>query len=563
MRELRYIFLAVATLLSLSASAQRFGGQLMDRDGIMVGDIYNLSQTGFGFGSARAMGLAGAFTSLGGDVASMSLNPAGLGMYRTNEITFSPMMSFQSADNSAASLTSHFQNWGDNNSSRFAVGNIGIVFNAYEGGDTDLVSINFGIGYTRIADLNYSYGYTSVSEPSLNPLRSITDAFSLQLGSGGVFPTTPGGPLNYTYGDAYYWGGILAYNGWLLDAEGNGDNMYWTNANTIGTNASIGHTMNERSRGSIGEFDLSMGMNILNKFYVGATIGVQSLNWRRTFSYSEDYIYNGQMPVSGYDESGAPIPVADPAEWMDYDQWVNLTGTGLNLKLGMIYRPIPSLRFGVAFHTPTIYTIEREYYAFMGTNFSLPNNRNEGDYTPELTDTGENSWFVTSPARLMVGASWTIANMAIVTLDYERTWYNSMRMKDVPKGFDIHPSDYRSIIKDDYQGGNTLRAGVEFKPVPFIALRAGYGYSDSMLRYDKSEYVNRPQTYQASCISAGFGFSFGRTTLDFAYQNVQNKQTSYQLYWATDATDAINTASPTYTTNLTRNYAILTIGHRF
>ena len=84
-----------------------------------------------------------------------------------------------------------------------------------------------------------------------------------------------------------------------------------------------------------------------------------------------------------------------------------------------------------------------------------------------------------------------------------------------------------------------------------------------MLRYDKSEYTNRPQTYQASCISAGVGFSFGRTTLDFAYQNVQNKQTSYQLFWATDALGELNTASPTYTTNLTRNYAVLTLGYRF
>ncbi len=536
----------------------------MDRDGMMSTDVYNLSQVNFGFGSARSMALAGAFTSLGGDVASMSLNPAGLGMYRTNELTFTPMISFQSADNSAATATSGFQNWGDNGSTRFSIGNIGIVFNAYEGGDSDIVSLNFGIGYTRIADLNYSYGYSSVSDPSTRPLRSIVDLFSLQLGSGGVFPNKPGGPLNYDFGDAYYWGGILAYNGWLLDAEGEPNNMYWTDANTIGTNAAIGHTMNERSRGSIGELDLSFGMNIWNKLYVGATLGVQSVNWKRTFSYSEDYIYNGQMPIAGYDNNGEPIPVADPAEWMDYDQWVDVKGSGINLKVGLIYRPIPELRFGMAFHTPTYYTLERKYQAFMGTNFSLPNNGNNGDLTPTLSDTGENFWCVTSPMRLMFGASWTIARMAILSIDYERTWYNSMRVKDVPYGFDIHPADYREQFKDDYKGGNTFRAGVEVKPVPFISLRAGYGFSNSMLRYNKSEYSSRPLCYQMSCISAGIGFSFGRTTLDLAYQHITNKQTSYQLFWATDNTGAAtNTASPTYTTDLLRNYAVLTIGHRF
>lgn len=562
MRYLRYIFLISAITLSLSASAQRFGGQLMDRDGMMSSDVYNMSQANFGFGTARSMAMAGAFTSLGADMSAMGINPAGLGMYRSNEISITSMIGMQKADNTAASSTSGFQNWGENSSTRFAPSNLGIVFNAYEGGKTDMISLNFGIGHNRIADLNYNYGYSSVSAPSTRPLRSIVDAFSLQLGSGGVFPDKNGN-LNYDFGDAYYWGGILAYNGWLLDAEGEPNNMYWTDANTIGTNASIGHTMAEQSRGSIGEIEIAFGANLLNKLYLGATLGVQTVSWKRKFSYSEDYIYNGQTPISGFDDSGSPIPVADPAEWMDYDQWVDISGSGINLKLGLIYRPIQSLRFGVAFHTPTYYSLEREYQAFMGTNFSLPYNRNEGDITPVLADTGENFWGVTSPARLMLGASWTIAKMAIISVDYERTWYNSMRVKSTPKGFDIRPADYRAQFKEDYQGGNTIRAGVEVKPLPFIALRAGYGFANSMLRHDKDEYTNRPQSYQTECLSAGIGISFGRTTVDLAYQHINNKQTSYQLFWATDAAGEINTASPTYTTNLLRNYAVLTINYRF
>lgn len=563
MRYLKNIFLAAAALLSLSASAQDFGGLLIDRDGMMSSDVYTMSQVNFGFGSARSMAMAGAFTSLGGDMASMSLNPAGLGMYRTNEVALTSMLSFQNSKNSAASTTSGFQNWDVNNCTRFSIGNLGVVFNAYEGGNTDIVSVNFGLGYTRIADLNYSYDYASVSEPSTQPLRSIVDLFSLQLGSGGVFPEEPGGALPYDFSQVYYWGGVLAYNGWLLDAEGEPGNMYWTDANTIGSNAAIGHTMTEHSRGSVGEIDLSAGMNVLNKLYLGATIGIQTVNWRRRFTYSEDYIYDGQMPISGYDDYGNPIPVVDPAEWMDYDQWVNTSGSGINLKLGLIYRPIPALRFGVAFHTPTYYSLTREYQAFMGTSFSYINNKNNGDLTPTLADTGENSWGVSSPTRLMFGASWTIAQKAIVSVDYERTWYNTMRVKDVPYGFDILPADYRAQFQDNYRAGNTLRAGVEVKPVPFIALRAGYGFSDSMLRHDKSEYTNRPQTYFTDCISAGAGFSFGRITLDLAYQHINNKRTSYQLFWATDATGEINTASPTYTTNFVRDYAIVTVGYRF
>ena len=38
-------------------------------------------------GTARYMSMGGAFTALGGDASAISLNPAGLGVYRSSEIT--------------------------------------------------------------------------------------------------------------------------------------------------------------------------------------------------------------------------------------------------------------------------------------------------------------------------------------------------------------------------------------------------------------------------------------------------------------------------------------------
>ena len=108
MKFLSRLTLLVALGLGLmgSASAQefRFGGLMMDRDGMMSNDMYTLSQVGFGFGTARSMAMAGAFTSLGGDLASMGINPAGLGMYRSNDVSFSPMMGFNNASNSASRM---------------------------------------------------------------------------------------------------------------------------------------------------------------------------------------------------------------------------------------------------------------------------------------------------------------------------------------------------------------------------------------------------------------------------------------------------------------------------
>ena len=533
------------SMASASAQYYRFGGLMMDHDGMMSNDMYALSQVNFGFGTARSMAMAGAFTSLGGDLSSMGINPAGLAMFRHNEISISPMMGFQNSTNSA-------QDWGDNQQSRFAISNFSTTFKFYEGSSSNLVSLNVGLGYNRVADFNYRYGYSSLSAPSDSPYRSINDAFVRQLGQGGVFPDNDGA-LNYAFGDAYYWGGILAYNNWLIDAERDEFGDYWTSANTLGVNASVGHTVGVESKGSIGEYQVALAANFNNTLYVGGTIGIQYVHWDRQFYYGEDYIYNGQQPVYA---DGTPI--AEPAEWLDYNQAVELSGAGVNFKLGAIYRPFPALRLGAAIHTPTYYALDRTYQAYMGSNYN-PN----GDTTLPLEDMGEQTWDFVSPTRLMFGASYTFGRMAVVSVDYERTWYNGMRVKNIPDGFDLSEEDYRAEFKANYKGANTLRIGAEIKPLSVVSLRAGYGISDAMLRNDKELYYNTPTTYKTTCISAGLGFQLGAVSLDLAYQYIKNEQTQYMLFYALDDTGYFDTASPTYKTDFERNYVTLTMGYKF
>lgn len=549
---------ALALTMATTASAQyRFGGMMMDHDGMMSSDMYSLSQVNFGFGTARSMAMAGAFTSLGADMASMGINPAGLGMYRSSDVSFSPIMSFNNASHNVRSV-------GENSQSRFAVSNFGLTLNLFQSSQSKVVSLNIGFGYNRVADFNYNYSFSSQSAPSTDPMngqpyRSILDAFTAQLGSAdngnGMFPTAEG--FICTPANAYFWGGILAYNNYLLDNFEDDLGPYWTTAERLGANASVGHTAELESRGSIGEYDFSVGANIDNKFYIGATVGLQIVDWSRQYYYGEDYIYSGQP------QDAAGYPLAEPASWMDYNQAVKIEGTGINLKLGMIYRPTESLRLGVALHTPTYYSLERSYQAFMSSNFEP-----KGFVTDPLDDTAENSWDFCSPTRLMFGASYSFGRFAIISVDYERDWYNGIRVKNIPVGFDLSQDDYKYEFKQNYKGSNTLRAGVEIKPLPMLALRAGYGVSGDSLREDKSLYYNSPVNYRTTCFSAGLGMAFGRMTFDLAYQNLKNEQTEYMLYYAENQNasslkDLFDTASPTYKSDLKRNYVILSIGYKF
>ena len=165
--------LSAALFATAPASAQSSGGLLMDRDIVTPSDLFELSQTTFSLGTARSMAMAGAFTSLGADLTSMAINPAGLGMYRHNEISITPLMSFARAENNAPAFNSNSKN-------RFSIGNFGFTANVYEGSGP-LVSVNIGFGYNRLQDLNYQYSYYTQGNVS-----SIADVFSDMLQYSGI-----------------------------------------------------------------------------------------------------------------------------------------------------------------------------------------------------------------------------------------------------------------------------------------------------------------------------------------------------------------------------------------
>lgn len=560
MRKLQIAIAAVALAAMGTLQAQQrgtlvFGGAVLNHDGVLAGEMAQLSQPQ-ALGTARSMALGGAFTSLGADLASMSINPAGLGMYRRNEIALTPMMTFQS------SQTAGTIPYAKNGKNRFSMANFGAALNAYEGTGT-LTSFTVGIGLNRIADFNsrYSfktdtpYGGGSVFAPT------IADIFGQQLGQAGIFPDKDG--LGYTNRNPYYWPAVLGYNGYMIspyyDPETE-ESVYVPDC--IGSNASILHYMDVVNSGSINEFTISAGANLNNIVYIGATIGIQSVHKSTGVYYGEDYRYE-----NGPAANSAGELIETQLDYADIYQKSVLDGSGVNFKLGVIVRPIESLRIGVAFHTPTYYSLERSYYGDITSQ--IYNNVTDDteitqDGTPYQDDMGGNSWCFTSPARLMFGLSYTFGNFGLVTVDYERDWYNGIRVKNTPEGFEPFPEQYKSEFKYAFQGTNTIRAGVEFKPLPMMALRVGAGYTDSMLK-NKEDYYDMPLTYETRYITAGVGFNLSRyVTLDFAYQNVTDKQTKYRLFYSMEqATGEFFTTTGLFDTKSKRHNVAMSLIFRF
>ena len=157
---MKRIFSALALMLAsvMTVQAQNTSGILLNRDILPASSILSLSQRE-SVGTARSMGMGGAFTSLGADMASFGYNPAGFGMYQRNEISVSLGLGVTQAKNYNA------YGYGDNSNVRVAINNIGASFKVYESSGA-LTAINFAFGYNKTADYNYNISYVGPTTPS-------------------------------------------------------------------------------------------------------------------------------------------------------------------------------------------------------------------------------------------------------------------------------------------------------------------------------------------------------------------------------------------------------------
>ncbi|MBQ5647698.1 MAG: long-chain fatty acid transporter [Alistipes sp.] len=536
--------------LTVSVQAQSTSGILLNRDIISASSLVSLSQRESA-GTARSMGIGGAFTSLGGDMASFGYNPAGFGMYQHNEISVTLGAGIAQAKNYNAYST------GDNTMFRMAINNVGASFKVYEG-TGKLTAINFAFGYNKTADYNYDMVYSGPATISslADAFADIANANGLVLNSDNKIADSRG---YYDYDmNPYYWGTVMAYKGGLINRGASG----WY-PDEIGPNAEMSQYTDLQSRGSAGEFSFALGFNIDNKVYLGASLDIQSISRKQSIYYDE-YI--------NYGVGLAPDATAYPYQLRDFRfaQSMSVSGSGVGAKFGIVVRPIEALRIGFAVHTPTYYSMSYRYAASLSSSAasvgSNPNNWevNNGyvyadESTPVLKDSGDNRWTFTTPTRLLAGISCAIGPFAIISADYEYSAYRSLKWNYTPADTGYTNDTFRYNLK----GTHTVRAGIEAKPLPWLSLRVGGGYRTNLLvnEFDMIAF-SEPVADKLWYASAGLGFRLGPvTSIDLAYQYRNTRYSDYYSFY-TKVGDTPN-VSPMYGLDMINHNIALTFAFRF
>lgn len=434
--------------------------------------------------TARFNGLGGQQTSLGGDLSSLYGNPAGLGMFSRSE--FAITTSFINNSNSTDFL-------GGNSKSSLLnpnINNFGVVFHspiAKEGNTKKgLLSTNFGIGYQKTNFFRNNINFEGNTNGN---------------GLGAYFTEVANGvtELDNNLTNA-------AHVGYLIDDErdpitNEKTGYYLNNTNPVSTQ----YQRTER-KGGQSNFDLSLGLNFSNTFYLGFGLGIASVNYR-----SEQYLQESGVFADNQLKYKADLLYS-------YDT----QGSGINFKVGAILKPIQELRLGLSLETPTYYNLDDNYYERLTIGSVTDNNSYPVNYD------------LRTPLKLNGGISYIIGKRGLLTADvsyrdYSTTHFNS----DADNSTNINTN---REIKNWYKEVVNYGVGGEFKVTNEVALRAGYRFiADPNNGLTKDYSVNR--------YSGGVGYKFGNYSIDGAVQfyDVKSDYAAYSLNNGNAPKAAINT----------------------
>ena len=411
-------------------------------------------------GTARFLGSGGALNAIGGDVSTISYNPAGLGVYSTDELTLT--------------LNTHWTNTRFGQQPReswpyAAINNAAYVKTMTTGHETGLKSWNMAFTYNSVQSFKRRGSYIGNSNSSMADFLA---AYSTGL----------------TADDMSYenentgWASVLAYDAHLISPDGDG----WKSNVSENENANS-FSLNESSINN--EFALSFGWNFNNKVFAGVSFVGHYLDYNLYSSYTEEYSDNLLGNTRSYQAHGA----------------------GFTGKIGIIYKPSKWVRLGAAFHTPGIYL----YNDKVATSFR----NNDSIYSSPYYDTFFRSRLQT-PLKASASIGIHLGKYGIFGLDYQFTNFQNTRVgRDKTAAINSKTGIY---LRDQHviRGGFEIRPIDWFS----LRIGAGYyspytsqNMADALLYNDTDTEIGYYTDGGSYSINCGIGFKFNIQYLDFAY----------------------------------------------
>ena len=514
-------------------------------------------------GTARYVGMGGAMEALGADLSTIGTNPAGIGMFRRGMV----------AGSFGFNTLSDAKSFGNANKTNMSFDQAGFVYSMRSGRHSML---NFGFNYTKSKNfdqiLTAAGRLNNASQNKLSAMKNANGVYTLQDKNNGLVSNSG------AYSQADYLYSNVLFNHYKEPAENesadptnaqlnkNGVIVYDNTGLPVYYNATC-YDFGRSTTGYIGQYDFNVSGNSNDRFYWGFTVGIYDVHYNGSSLYSESLV-DGNTAIGD-------VAMNDERK---------ITGTGFDVKAGLIFRPAEEspFRIGLYVHTPTWYDLTTRNYTV------LNNNTNEAYGSTERGKSSESYDFkFYTPWRFGVSLGHTVGYYLALGATYEYADYttNDIRVNDggeVDYWGNYYETSSRDEamkqnIKNSLKGVHTVKVGMEFKPEKNFAVRLGYNYQSAM--YNKNGFkdgsLESYGTYYASTtdytnwkdthrFTAGVGYNYGKFSFDLAYQYSQTNGDFYPFMSYVDYSEPkFDNVCDAVKVSNKRNQLLFTVGYKF
>ncbi len=430
-------------------------------------------------GTARYIGMSGAFGALGGDLSAIALNPASSAVFLSSSASVS--MDYRAMD----TKISYNNGRTSSDNSDLDLGNLSGVF-VFTGNNTkDWRKFSLGINYSSSALYDDNYVARGTSSNSM-------DQYFLNY--------TNGVPLdllqlrdNESISDLYSYLGenhgfsvqqaFLGYQSYVLEAEmDDPDNTNYFSLIAPGT---FDQRYSYNATGLNGKLSFNLGTQYKDFLYLGLNLNSHFINYENATEIAETNNNSGSETTEVY-----------------FGNTLSTNGDGFSFQLGGIAKINENVRLGLTYDSPIWYNLREETTQYLETN--SPQDEFVS-VSPSIINVYP-EYTLQTPAKLTGSIAYLFGKQGLISFDYSRKDYSTTKFKPTN---DLDFQILNNEIEDNMQSASSYRIGGEYR-ISKVSLRAGY-------RYEESPFKTNTGKGELTGYSAGIGYNFGSINVDLAY----------------------------------------------
>jgi hypothetical protein len=459
-------------------------------------------------GTARTLGVGGAFGAMGGDYSVIHINPAGIADYRRSEFIISPTIKVQKTK---SYFTANTSNPTTVNKSTLGLDNVSFVI-ATSPSSTWTTS-NFAFGFSRQSDVGRNFTVNGKTK------GTITNYFAEKANG-----KAPDKLDDFNAYPAFSTGAIF---------DVDGDNNYETDF--ASNDVVVDKVQNVFQKGGVNEFTLGWAGEYQHKLNVGFSMGMPIFSFEENKDYTEDDITES-------------IPVFTR---LKFEEALNTTGVGFNLRGGAVFKIANRVRIGGAFHSPTWVKFTDNYNVTL--TYSYNDNGDPQSYDYSSAD-GSFEYKMTTPWKVLgsLGTTYQLGDIKgfvdadVEYLDYTNASYNGTAYSDSPAER-TRTNEINRDVQSKFGTATNLRVGTELAYQSF-RVRVGYGIERTPFIAD--DFYNNKTSF-------GLGYREDNFYIDLGVRIAQYTE-GYNAYTVEESS-----LDPLANIETNRTRANLTLGFKF